>query len=434
VNEKESNVTGSSNTAGVVEQPLCPFVEGRPFDPLEPDQVANPFPWLALARREAPVFYMPKYEMWCVTRHEDVVQVVRDVESFSSANAFGGEILIHPDVADELPDGHPEQRGLVAIDPPEHTRLRRLGNKVFTPKLVAVQEGAIREIADELIDGFVEAGRVDLCAKYSGLLSSRVMMRFLGAPLDMTEQVMNWTHDGVRMMSTGAKKLSDEDWLAHSRRAVEWERWLTALIDERRAAPAEDLVSLFVHATDDNGQPALAHRDLLGQISGLIAAGVETTTSFIALLVGLLLTHVDQWEQVKADQTLIPQAVEEGLRLVGPIRGFYRYATVDKEVGGTIIPKGSIVYVHYGSPGRDEAVFSEPDVFDLRRPNASKHLAFGYGTHFCLGAPLARLEARIALECLIDRLPTLRLAEPIDDFELHMQVGSPKTVIVEWAT
>jgi cytochrome P450 len=388
-----------------------PSVHDRPFAPLEPDQITNPFPWLEQARQQTPVFYMPEYDKWCVTRHEQVLAVIKDTETFSSRRVSERQPL--PGLTAEMPRGNPLDSALVNTDPPAHTGLRKLAQKAFTPRMVESYAPAAREFAEGQLDGLVGRGEVDLVSEFSKPLTLQVITGIVGLPAEMKPMIDRWMQDMFRL-SSYAPPLSEEERAEIATRVVELDRALGAVVDERRAEPRDDLISSLVAATDGEGEPTLGAFDVARLVENILLAGFETSSAAIATAVYMLQTEPGAWERVKTDRDLLPAAFEESLRLESPLRGIRRDVMRDTEIAGVKIPRGSTVYLHWGSAQRDEDVFADPNRFDLDREDLDRHFALGKWTHFCLGAPLARMEGRIALGALLERAPDLRLAPGVD--------------------
>lgn len=385
----------------------CPVVHGRAFDPLDPEQAADPYPWLRAAQAQRPVFHLPEQDMWCVTRYRDVIEVLRDTATYSSRKVIRLAQL-GPELGDAFPDGPPDEV-LVSQDPPVHTRLRALAQCAFTPKLVNAREPEIRRLCHRLVDSFAVRGRCDLVAEFAEHLPVQVITRLVGAPLEKAGDFYRWGIDRVLLLQ-GAPTLSEAERTELGERIRLMSRWLRGFVEERRLHPREDLASALVHATTDDGQPALSTAETVTMIGTILSAGSSTTAHFIPIMVRNLLLHPDQWAQLVAEPSLARRAVEENLRHVTSVHGVTRTTTRPVTLGGVALPVGADLYVHYAAAQRDPAVFTDPDTLDIHRANVQRQFAFGRGAHTCLGAPLARLEARIALEVLIERLPGLRLA------------------------
>jgi cytochrome P450 len=418
---------------GVAEErrPHCPVVHGEPFEPGSLAAARDPHGWLRAARAEQPVFYDETHGVWMVTRYEDHLEVMRQPTVFSNSEANKFKEL-PPRLREVYPDGHPGRHSMLKLDPPAHTRVRKLAQKAFTPRIVNQLEPRVRERCDALIDTFVEDGHCDYARQFSAQLPVQVVADITGAPLELADDFACWGEDYFALIE-GSPALTAEREAEIAERAERVMGWMRAFIADRRADPREDLTSALLHAKGDAGEPALSEDEVIGVLNSNLVAGIETTAIYLALLVRQLLERPADWERLKADPARIGNAVEEGLRCWAPARSILRAVTEDAEVGGVTIPAGSMVALVLSSADRDEAVFERPDEFDLDRPNANKHLSFGRYTHMCIGAPLARLEARVAIEALADRIPGVRLAaEQPEAWVPHMIVPRFNSLLLEW--
>jgi cytochrome P450 len=377
------------------------------------------------------VFYLEKQDVWVVTRYDDILAILRDDETFSSRNALVPKAMTGP-LTEVFPDGHPLRHSLLLKDPPEHHFIRRLVQRNFTPQAVARYEGMIRERANRLIDAFIEDGHCDLVAQFSGRLPGQVVCAIIGIPDSEAQQLASWSEDSMLLLE-GAPPLSDAERQALAERAAPVMAWLTDFVDARRLQPRDDLTSDLLQAATSEGGPALSTELVVGFIDSLLIAGVGTTKNFIASAVRDLLTHREQWEQIKADRSLLENALEECLRFRTPSRGSRRMTTREVELGGVRIPKGAHIHMMLHSAQRDETIFEDPDELDIHRSNIKQHFAFGRWTHMCLGANLARLEGRISFETFFDRLPDMRLVEG-QSFEWipNMTIPAFKSLVIEW--
>jgi cytochrome P450 len=396
------------------------------YDPASPAESQDPFPGWAWARANAPVFYTPQHNLWWVSRYDDIRTILERTDVFSSRGALNTPPP-PPDIA-ALLEGLPWEHTITSQDPPEHTRLRRLVQVAFTPKHVAGREGMIREIVERRLDLFPRGEPFDLVSVFSQPIPLEVITRIVGAPVEDAPQLRRWTDTFFRLIGSGGTLAADEVHALY-REMHEMMEYAKAFIADRRAQPRDDLGTDLIFATTEEGDPQLSEIELIAVIMSLFTAGNETSASMISQSIFCLLSHPDQWEEVKRDPSLIPAAVEETLRFCGPVKGIQRTTTVDTTVGGVDIPAGAQVYLLLGSSGRDDEKWQGPDDFDVHRRNLSQHLMLGRGLHFCLGAPLARLEGKVALECIVERAPDLELAGPIvyGDF---VRVLSPVELLV----
>ncbi|WUI01354.1 cytochrome P450 [Spirillospora sp. NBC_00431] len=401
------------------------------FNRLEPPHLENPYPLYARARREAPVFHSPEFGLWFVARYDDAWAVLKDTTRFSSRYTLRTPADAPPAVHEVLREAFPELPMLVNDDPPGHTRTRNLVSHAFAPRLVAALEPSIREIVTRLVDGFAPGGPggADLIAELAYPLPIEIICRLIGLPVDARDQLKRWTDDLVEL---GAPGTGGERRLECARSSVAFQRYLEAQVEARRGEPRDDLLTALIDARVDGEQP-LDVAELVNLLIVLVFAGHETTTNLIGNLVVLLLSHPETLRGVRDDPSLTDDVITEGLRMDGPVQGMFRTATEEVELGGARIPAGAKVMVLFGSANRDESVFSDPDRFDPGRSNNHRHLGFGRGIHACIGAALARLETRIVIDTLAERLPDPRLdaGRPPAYFPSLMHRG-PQALHVVW--
>ncbi len=371
------------------------------FDPLSPEQREDPFAVLAAARREQPVLHVPALNLWVVTRHQDVLTVLKDHETFSSSGALKSAPL--PDaVAAVLAEGCPGMPYIIEIDPPLHDRIRGLATRAFTPRRIASLEPAIRRIADELLNALPPEGEADVIGAFAWPLPLRVLGEFLGLPRDDLAQLHEWGNDWLLVQQAGPL----EKRLAHAKGTVALQQYFLAAVRKRAHEPTDDLIGALVAARSQL-DPPLSDAEIAGLPLDLMVAGHVTVTRAIGNALSILFACPHLREPL-LDPARAPQIIEEILRLESPAQGLFRTATRDVEIGGTTIPAGARVMVHFASANRDECVFAEAGSFQPERGDLVRHVAFGKGIHFCIGAPLARLELGIALPALLRRLPNLR--------------------------
>lgn len=416
----------------VAQAPRCPVVGGEPYDPYDAEQTDDPYPWMQAAIKEAPVFYFEPADVWCVTRYEDVLAVMRDDETFSSRNAIV-PIEMTGRLKEVFPDGHPIRHSLLLKDPPEHHTVRKLVQRNFTPTAIAKYEPIVHARVHRLIDDFIDDGRCDLVAQFSGKLPAQVICDIIGVPDAEGRDLANWAEDTM-MLFKGAPPMTQQQLDDAADRAEPVVKWMTSFVEERRVNPKDDLTSDLLRASAEEGEKTMTTNEVLGFVNSLLIAGTGTTKIFVALAARLLLSNRDQWEQIQADRSLLGNALEECLRLRTPSRGSRRLVMKDGvELGGVRIPKGAHIHMMIHAAQRDPSVFENPDQLDIHRENAVRHFAFGKWTHMCLGSHLARLEARVAFEAFLDRMPDMRLV-PDQHYRWLANMTIPQflSLLVEW--
>ena len=377
---------------------------------VSPEVLECPYPYYERVREEAPVHQTP-LGFWAVSRYEDVLSVVRNPEMFSSLAQSNSFVTPPPpEVIEIAKQGYPRVNTLLSNDPPSHTQFRNLVNKAFLPKRVAQLEDSIRKIANDLIDAFINDGKVDLVEQFAVGVPLTVIADALGVDRADMPKFKKWSDDSVAPLS-GMLTPERQIECAHSR--IEFQKYMVDRVCEREENLRDDLLSDLVQARFDSGERAgegMTMAEMLDVIAQLLVAGNETTTKLIAAATLMLVENPEQMAKVRADHSLIPNLVEEALRMEAPVQMLPRFTKDDVEVGGVVIPKGSVVMAMYGCANRDGGKYPNPDMFDIERDNARTQLAFGQGPHFCVGAALARSEARIAFELLLSRLNNIALA------------------------
>lgn len=383
------------------------------YDLLDRDVVENPFEFHRALREQAPVYQVPGFGFFLVSSYAGVLEVLSDARRFSSKSgpAVAGAAP-PPEVMASMAKGYPQVDTLISCDPPEHIRYRSLVSRAFSARRVAGMEGYIRGVARDLLGEFARAGSVDLVPTYAVPLPLSVIADQLGVPRRDMALFKKWSDDAVAPLG-GMISVERSVECAHS--IVEFQHYMAERIEERRAEPRDDILSDLIQSRLDGAEP-LSVPEMLSILQQFLVAGNETTTSLIASAAMLLCQNPDELALLRRDPALIPNMVEEAVRLESPVQSLFRLATEDTTVLGTKIPKGGRIVVMYASANRDEAVFRDADRLDVRRENAKANLAFGRGEHFCIGVALARKEASIAFETLIQGTRDLRLSPGKNDF------------------
>ncbi|MGE3856299.1 MAG: cytochrome P450 [Dehalococcoidia bacterium] len=374
------------------------------FNPFVPSYRRNPYLQLDRLRAAEPVHRSDALQAWILTRYEDVLRVLRDHETFSSdARNAGGQIAAAvAEQRDNSPLG--DTRSVLASDPPEHTFLRGIVNRAFTPRSVEQLRPRIEEIAASLIAEQPGAGEWDLMTGLAQPLPVIVIAELLGIPPEDRVQFKAWS-DHIALTTDVMQ--SAETIAAIRTATTELIAYFEGHVADRRRQPREDLISALVQAESEGRR--LTGQEVLAFAILLLVAGNETTTNLIGLGMRALLAHPEALSTLRSAPERIPAAIEEMLRYDSPVQGIVRFATRDVEIGGRAIAKGEVVMGMTGAANRDPAQFPEPGVFDLDRGEA-RHLAFGQGIHYCVGAPLARVEAAIVFRALLERWPSIEAA------------------------
>lgn len=399
------------------------------FNPWSEEYLADPYPFYARARAEAPVFYNAPTDLWMVSRYDDIWAVLRDPARFSAGNATSPVMAFTPEAQRILLEGgYTLKPALTNNDPPGHTRVRGHINRAFSARRINQLEPRIRDYADRLIAAFVAAGRADLIHQFAYPLPIQVVFRLIGIPEEDMDRIKEWCGQRVRFIFG---KVSPEEQAACARNLVEFWRYIKDFCELRRREPQDDLTSELA-AIASRDESLLDMHEVASVVMGLGFAGHETTTNMIGSSV-LHLLNSGEWARLAANPALVENAVEELLRYDGSVPVWRRVAKEAVELGGATIPAGGKIALLLGSANRDESHFAQPDTFDIERADARDHFAFGKGIHFCIGAALGRLEIRIALERLARRLPNLRLT-PNQRIEYipTLSFRGPQQLLIEW--
>jgi cytochrome P450 len=390
------------------------------------ENAENPFPLFAQLRQMGSLIPIPNPitgtgQAWIVTRMEEAMQVLKDHVRFTvDPGTIAGGMNIRAALADQAESSAPQTfftgKSMLFVDDPDHRRLRGLVSKAFTPKYMESLRPRVQEIADELLDQVQAEGRMDVVKDYAYPLPINVISEMLGVPKADQARIRIWSDALARGLGFGKR---DPEAAEHMRAFGEYTAQLVA---DKRRHPADDLISQLI-AIEEEGD-RLNEAELISMITLLIFAGHETTSNLIATGTLMLLDHPEQLEKLKADPSLVPSAVEELLRFHGPatVAG-PRFAVEDVELAGRQIRKGEMVIPLLKSANRDEHQFSQPEELDITR-SINRHLAFGYGIHMCLGAPLARVEGDVAFSTLLRRMPGLRLGIPREEVAWHFALSS----------
>jgi cytochrome P450 len=407
------------------------------FDPFSIEFLRDPYPILERARREAPVFFYEPLNSWIVTRYDDVAEILRDFTTYSS------RAIVTPPPPEELRGKVPENlmaNAFVVLDPPGHTVARKMGNTWFTRPKIAALENGIRATANDLIDRFIDRGHCDFMHDYAYALTLLTITDLLGLDRENIPKFAQWTEDMFVLMQPGdmndeSTHALDDDRTERWRRMGEAWDYYKDLVAQRRTSPRDDLATVMVQATKEDGSPALSNDQIVTHIMELIAAGNDTTANLMAHMLMFFTQTPELIDEVRADPALMANAVEEGLRRRGSSPMMFRRVTRDVELGGHHIPEGSLVAPCFISAGHDESYFPDPRCFDPHRENARQHLSFVKGRHMCMGAPLARAMSGIGLQTFLERIPNVHVDPDQElDYAPTLTAVALHHLAIDWET
>ncbi len=389
---------------------------------LDPEVQSDPYEFYELLQREQPVYRMPETGMYMVTKYDDMRQVLRDTETFSSnpssAGLQGKGTQFYQSILEEK--GWAHINTLQRTDPPEHSRYRTLLDRVFTASRVRKMTGYIDDVTNGLIDSWIDDGKCEFISQFAMPMPGIIIAEQLGLGRNDIKTFKRWAD---AMLATATRALNEDELRATAEIELEAQHFLHDVFEDRRKNPQDDimsgLVTAHVNDTGDDEEPLSMH-ELQNLMHQLITGGFETTQSAIGHAMWLLLRHPEQMEALRQDPSMMKRFVEEALRIESPVQGLSRTTTRDVELGGTLIPNGSMVIVRYGAANRDAEKFECPHQFDIKRKNAGAHMAFGMGAHFCVGAMLARQEMTSSFSNLLARLDNIKLAHELP-YPVHDQ-------------
>jgi pimeloyl-[acyl-carrier protein] synthase len=391
---------------------------------LGPGMVADPYPVYHRLRAADPVHWHEPFQAWVLTRYDDVLPALHDLRLSSDRAGHIEEIIKHGEF-------HPlfslVGKRMNFTDPPQHTRLRRIVSKAFTPHAVAALRPRIQAYVDQLLDRVERQGRMDVIADLAFPLPATVILGLLGVPVEARDRIKAWSDDFMLVLSNNPSTIPVESYAHAAEAAGRLTEHFSRLVAERRKTPQDDLLTILVHAEDEGDR--LTEEELYATANVLMVAGHETTTNLIGNGLLALLRHPDELRRLHREPALIPQAIEEMLRYDSPVQLVTRLVHEDMAVGGKTLRQGQLVHLMLGAANRDPQHFTDPDRLDLTR-TPDKHLAYGQGIHYCLGAALARLEGHVAFETLLRRMPELRLGAETPEYHENFNLRGLKSLSV----
>lgn len=382
------------------------------YDPFAPEMQQDPYPWYAALRENAPVWKHPASGIVLVSRHSEVSQILADTRTYSSRMASQptpGSSEANARIEAIMKDGFPRVSTMLTEDPPLQTRYRKTVGKALSTRRILALEAKVRELTDEILLGWPARGRVDVMNTLSIPLPIRVIGHFLCMKPEVFPHVKRWSDASVAGLGV---RITDDERIEAARSVVEMQKYWQSELEPRMAAPNDDILSALTQAEfeDETGaERRLDMPEMISIIQQLMVAGNETTTKVINETFRLLFENPHWFARMQAEPAVTAAVVDEGLRLSSPNQGMFRFVMQDAVLGGVAIPKGGVIWLMFGSANRDAAIFPDPDKFDPARPNLKESVAFGRGAHFCIGAPLARLELRVLFEQVAKRIASFTL-------------------------
>ena len=407
----------------------CPFNDE--FSPFDIDYLQNPYGQLDNLSNATPIFYAKQLGYLVVTGMENVTEILKNHTIFSSGNVQDPVFPVCKAAQDILAtDDYNPQAVMSNCQQPNHTRIRKFTREGFNARRMKILEPYIKTTTQKLIDKMLTAGQpAEFVSSLSHPMPGQVIFRFIGFPEADDKQLIYWTSN--RLIFTWGKP-TDEQQVEIAGNMLNYWRYCCDFVARRMKDPADDLTSELLAAHQENPEQ-LTYREVQSIIYGLSFAGHEIVSNFISLALMNILPNRKQWQMLCDQPDLIPNALEEILRYDGPQTSWRRVATCDTEFQGIKIPKGTRIFISLGAANHDDSIFDKPTELHLKRDNANKHISFGHGIHFCLGARLARLEGQIALEALTQRLPNLRLVDNQSlKFAPNITFRGPRELMVEW--
>ena len=366
----------------------------------------NPYPVYHQMRNEAPVYWSDAWGCWMLTRYQDITWTLQDYQTFTSLGRLTASMDLPEPLWEKVePLVRHYSQGLINVDPPDHTRMRKSVHMAFTPRTIRKMQSYIQDIVERLIDDQIERGEMDVIWDFSYPLPITVIAEMMGIPLEDHAKFKAWSGEIVGFMAT--PKPTPQILLKSQDALLAMQQYFRDIYAKRRYQPEDDLITALVRAELEGDK--LTEEEMVSSCVTILIGGHETTTYLIANGLYALLQHPDQLRRLRDNPDLADSATEEFLRYDGPFQRNRRIATRDVQLGDVTIEKDQLIMQLLGAANRDPAHFPDPDALDITR-SPNKHLAFGYGPHFCLGAPLARLEAPTAFRVLLQRLKNIRLA------------------------